>query len=500
MNPAPTSPPRAAELVHEVSLIDRLLENQQRLATPVRHFSRWHDDAVAARSPSGRYRDLIPLSRPANGEQFAFEVNLDQCTACKACVTACHSLNGLDDDESWRDVGALTAEDAPYAQSVTSACHHCLDPACLHGCPVLAYEKDEATGIVRHLDDQCIGCSYCIMKCPYDVPRFNRRRGIVRKCDMCSQRLAVNEAPACVQACPNEAISIRLVSKAAMAADARQSGARLLPGTVTSDYTLPSTRYITRKTMPPGAKPSDEDTPRPEPAHLPLVFMLVLTQWAAGVFLFASSAAETWIGFALVVCGLAVSVTHLGQPLKAWRAFLGWRRSWLSREIIAFCPWPVVAFAAAINLLPPWIAGCVGLSGVCCSVMVYADTRRPFWSLPLTSVKFLGTVAVLGIATAANFSDALAIPTATLAVIKTAVECAALRRDDPALKRTLALLDGPVGFPARLRIALAMLGALSGFASPLLALALLLAAELLDRFVFFRAAAAWRMPGISWSP
>ena len=55
---------------------------------------------------------------------------------------------------------------------------------------MLAYEKDPVTGIVRHLDDQCIGCSYCILKCPYDVPKYSRARGIVRKCDMCHSRLA----------------------------------------------------------------------------------------------------------------------------------------------------------------------------------------------------------------------------------------------------------------------------------------------------------------------
>ena len=61
----------------------------------------------------------------------------------------------------------------PYLQTVTTACHHCVEPACAEGCPVLAYDKNPITGIVSHLDDQCIGCSYCILKCPYDVPKFN---------------------------------------------------------------------------------------------------------------------------------------------------------------------------------------------------------------------------------------------------------------------------------------------------------------------------------------
>ena len=140
---------------------------------------------------------------------------LDACTGCKACVTACHNLNGLDDDETWRDVGVLFGGTVlePVQQTITTACHHCVDPACMNGCPVNAYDKNPVTGIVRHLDDQCIGCQYCTWKCPYDVPKYSKKRGIVRKCDMCSSRLAVGEAPACVQACPNEAISITLVNK-----------------------------------------------------------------------------------------------------------------------------------------------------------------------------------------------------------------------------------------------------------------------------------------------
>ncbi|HEX2101184.1 MAG TPA: 4Fe-4S dicluster domain-containing protein, partial [Candidatus Synoicihabitans sp.] len=190
-----------------LALIDELLAEQQRLQTPVAAYSRAHDNGPAL---APVYRDLIPLTAPAAGEQYAFEVDLDSCSGCKACVAGCHSLNGLDETETWRDVGALIGGDAkhPFQQTITSACHHCADPACLNGCPVLAYDKDPITGIVRHLDDQCIGCSYCILKCPYDVPKYSERLGIVRKCDMCHNRLAAGEAPACVQACPTHAIRI----------------------------------------------------------------------------------------------------------------------------------------------------------------------------------------------------------------------------------------------------------------------------------------------------
>src|SRR5688500_196708 len=133
------------------SLIDELLE-EQRLVTAVTRFAQKHESAEAPLQ-SRYYRDLLPLATPGAGEQYAFEVDLDQCSGCKACVAACHSLNGLDSEESWRDVGLLLSADwrQPYQQTVTTSCHHCLDPACLNGSPVLPYDKDPSTGIVRHL-------------------------------------------------------------------------------------------------------------------------------------------------------------------------------------------------------------------------------------------------------------------------------------------------------------------------------------------------------------
>ena len=149
-----------------VNLIDRLLADQDRLQTPVADFARAHElQTLPPRTEL--YRHLIPFEKPGDGEQYAFQVELDKCTSCKACVTACHSLNGLDEGESWRDIGLLDGgeDDPAWKQTVTSACHHCAEPECLHGCPVAAYEKDAETGIVRHLDDQCIGCEYCVLKC-----------------------------------------------------------------------------------------------------------------------------------------------------------------------------------------------------------------------------------------------------------------------------------------------------------------------------------------------
>jgi DMSO reductase anchor subunit len=145
--------------------------------------------------------------------------------------------------------------------------------------------------------------------------------------------------------------------------------------------------------------------------------MLVLTQMSAGTFI--GCAVAMWLNAlslqqavitsaaALVIglAGIALSVLHLGQPLKAWRAFLGWRKSWLSREIMAFGALP----AGGSAIFATWWFGSMdwmrlavtgtalaALVAVWCSVMVYVDTRRPFWSMVNVAGKFVGTMLLLG--------------------------------------------------------------------------------------------------------
>jgi formate dehydrogenase iron-sulfur subunit len=406
------------------TLIDDLLADQQQL-TAAERFSRRHENSDSP-AQARYYRALIPLDKPRPGEQYAFAVDLDACTGCKACVSACHSLNGLDEDETWRSVGLLHGgtEAEPYQQIVTTACHHCVDPACLNGCPVLAYEKDADTGIVRHLDDQCIGCQYCVLKCPYDVPKFSARRGIVRKCDMCHGRLTAGEAPACVQACPSGAISIQIVAKSDIERICAAPVEQMLPGAFESSYTKPTTTYTSCKPIPANARGVNAERFRSESAHWPLVWMLVLTQTGSGLFvsnwltsvfkpqIFATSRiALGSIGLAFLISGLTASVFHLGRPLGAWRAFLGLRRSWMSREIVAFALFTFAACASfssrrpALTVATAWL----GLFSVFCSAMIYVDTRRASWAASLTFPKFFGTTLLLGSAAAACVLNCFAL-------------------------------------------------------------------------------------------
>src|SRR5260221_6263398 len=88
-----------------LSFLDELLAEQQRL-TAIEHFAHKHEQG-ALPVETKRYRDLVPLAKPRPCEQYAFIVDLDKCSGCKACVSACHSLNGLDEGEMWRSVGLL---------------------------------------------------------------------------------------------------------------------------------------------------------------------------------------------------------------------------------------------------------------------------------------------------------------------------------------------------------------------------------------------------------
>ena len=402
-----------------VTLIDALLAEQQTLSA-VDRFARARQQQKLP-GEERHYRRLLPASSPKPGQQYAFEVDLDRCSGCKSCVSACHSLNGLDETETWRSVGLLvshsptkahpTRSDSPtprvppsaFQQHVTTACHHCADPGCLNGCPVLAYEKEPFTGIVRHLDDQCMGCSYCIMKCPYEVPQYSRRLGIVRKCDLCANRLAVGEAPACVQACPDEAIKITLVEHDQALGHRASATNHFLPGSPNPALTLPTTRYLSARGLPGNLVAADHAAPRLDHPHRPLVLMLVLTQASAGLLL-ASAVLNPVVriatlpicGFILLVVGMLAATLHLGRPLKAWRAFLGWRTSWLSRELIAF---NAFASASALAILhPPFslLAAITGLAAVFTSGMVYVDTGRPFWGVRRTFGSFFGTTLLLG--------------------------------------------------------------------------------------------------------
>jgi Fe-S-cluster-containing dehydrogenase component/DMSO reductase anchor subunit len=556
------------------ALVEDLLADQRSLSA-VDQFSRWHerDGSTGKRLDGPRYQSLVPATPPGPGQQYAFEVDLDRCSGCKSCVVACHALNGLDEFETWRDVGLLVggSKSLPVLQHVTAACHHCLEPACMIACPVNAYEKDPTTGIVTHLDDQCFGCQYCTLACPYDVPKYHPGKGIVRKCDMCSARLAAGEPPACVQSCPHEAIAIRIVSQEQVIEDAE--AAVFLPAAPDPNITLPTTTYKTRRAFPRNLLPADYFRTNPQHAHWPLVVMLALTQLSVGAFV-AWLALEQSLGaagapllrpmhavnsLAFGLLALGASLFHLGRPLYAFRSVLGLRHSWLSREILAFGAFAALAtvYASAILATHVWpVAGDLGArvekligslgwgvaasgaAGVFCSAMIYAFTKRECWSLSRTAIRFALTAAVLGTAatwwsiqlasivegsdhmaaTVRAIGPAMCRTLIVLSTVKLLWELGIFRHlfeaRMTALRRSALLLVNELSSATMARFALGLLGGVvapamlinilptfdSGNVVPFVAMsgllfAACLAGELMERYLFFAACAAPRMPG-----
>ncbi|MGK0290506.1 MAG: formate dehydrogenase iron-sulfur subunit [bacterium] len=539
------------------SIVEKYIQEQQSLSA-VESFSQKHEHLPASQK---KYEKVIPLSTPKEGEQYAFDVDLDLCTGCKSCVTACHSLNGLEEEETWRSVGMIHSkeeENMSALQTITTACHHCLDPACMTGCPVKAYDKDPITGIVKHLDDQCIGCQYCILQCPYGVPQYSESKGIVRKCDMCSNRLAVGEAPACVQGCPNDAITIAIRTQS----DVRQDATQYVNVASAPDqlHTYPTTQYKTKRKFPKNMDAVDAQSIVKEHAHLPLVFMLVLSQLAVGGFLaewfLPSSIFQATISLSLGLLALVLSTTHLGRPLYAFRAFLGWRTSWLSREVITFggfakfgllyTTWISREFilpylpSGVTNLirkqealLQPFLSSTIilvvvfGILGVICSAMLYQTTPREFWKHPRTITKFFLTVGIGSFTISLlsqGFSNTqtnsliapLSLGLMSFVVIKLILEYSILKnikeKELVTLKKVAILMSQDL---KHITITRFFCGALGGIVLPLgnllafshsafalvvsivVSFICILIGELLERYLFFATSVPPKMPGAS---
>jgi Fe-S-cluster-containing dehydrogenase component len=155
------------------------------------------------------------------------------CVGCQACVAECQRVN-----ESALSPKAQTwsANDklSPYTNNIIQVwssgdgknkdqtdngyayikkqCMHCVDPNCVSVCPVQALKKDPKTGVVHYDPDVCTGCRYCMVGCPFSVPKYDYDNpfGKIHKCEFCNQkgleRLDKGLLPGCVEACPAGAV------------------------------------------------------------------------------------------------------------------------------------------------------------------------------------------------------------------------------------------------------------------------------------------------------
>jgi Fe-S-cluster-containing dehydrogenase component len=152
-------------------------------------------------------------------------VDTTKCVGCRACEAACTETNGqpdpvrLDDPAVFKTArttdtrhhtvvnAANTAAPAP-ARFVKRQCMHCLEPACASACLVRALNKTPS-GPVEYHKDRCLGCRYCMVACPFSVPKYEYESAtpFVQKCTFCGDRQARGEAPACTSVCPSGALT-----------------------------------------------------------------------------------------------------------------------------------------------------------------------------------------------------------------------------------------------------------------------------------------------------
>ncbi len=159
---------------------------------------------------------------PADAVGLLYDATL--CIGCKACVVACADANKLPRDTAWSegkwqapvDLNAKTKNiiklyapaDGGEQSFVKRQCMHCIDPACANACMLGALKKG-ALGIVTYDPTYCVGCRYCEMACPFNIPKFewdNVLTPKIVKCELCRDRLAEGQEPACTAVCPRHAV------------------------------------------------------------------------------------------------------------------------------------------------------------------------------------------------------------------------------------------------------------------------------------------------------
>ena len=153
--------------------------------------------------------------------------DISLCVGCRSCEEACNKENEMPaPDRPFTDLTVLDQKrrTTPFAHTVVNRydnvsyrgkpvfvktqCNHCLEPACAASCMVAAFSK-RPSGAVTYDDTVCVGCRYCMIACPFEIPTyeyFENLTPLVQKCTMCAPRLEKGLMPACVEACPREAL------------------------------------------------------------------------------------------------------------------------------------------------------------------------------------------------------------------------------------------------------------------------------------------------------
>ncbi len=280
---------------------------------------------------------------------FLFDLN--KCTGCQACIIACTIENREEQGRNWREVYTFNELHHPHLPlfHLSMACNHCREPVCQENCPALAYNKDKTSGAVTIDPQKCLGCKYCTWVCPYDAPRYNASLGITEKCHFCTGRIGEAREPACVSACPVNALQFEKSQE-------DQGGDHHGAAGFTQANLKPALRFIPLRnerhgpecTAPPDCRSVAELFESSQ--KIPPRKIALKTEWALLLFttiasilaafftasMFTSITINPWLFLGSGAVGMGLTMSHLGKKSRAYRAILNVHRSWLSREILLF--------------------------------------------------------------------------------------------------------------------------------------------------------------------
>jgi anaerobic dimethyl sulfoxide reductase subunit B len=139
--------------------------------------------------------------------RYGFYFDADRCIKCKSCEIACKQWKNIPAGTiKLRRVEEVNSGTFPDVQRhfLSLSCRHCAKPACIEACPTEAITQ-RLDGIVTVDQDKCNGCRVCLEACQFGAPQFDQD-GMMRKCDMCLDRIEIGQTPICAATCPTQAL------------------------------------------------------------------------------------------------------------------------------------------------------------------------------------------------------------------------------------------------------------------------------------------------------
>ncbi|MHA7131498.1 4Fe-4S dicluster domain-containing protein [Algoriphagus namhaensis] len=143
------------------------------------------------------------MQNPQYNQQQEFFVDMQRCIGCHACEMACAECE-TNGQESMIHIHYV--ERAASVQTTVQVCMHCEDPVCANVCPADAITKDDFGVVHTANTSRCIGCSNCVLACPFGVPKKEEKAELMMKCNMCYDRTSAGKKPMCATVCPSQAL------------------------------------------------------------------------------------------------------------------------------------------------------------------------------------------------------------------------------------------------------------------------------------------------------